>query len=213
MLDLYIRKISKAYMSSIYQKVQAVERVFRQLSKDVSTFQQESKLHCLAGCGKCCYKPDIEATVLEFLPFAYHVFRNGEALQCLERIKTMQNGSVCINLKTFSNQQTGHCTMYAHRGLICRLFGFSAVRDKHNNPMLATCRPIKEDQPAAYEQAKQAVVQGTRISIGRDYYMQMTAIDFTLANEFYPINQAISRAIETVLSYYSYRTFRFSKVS
>lgn len=201
-------------MSSIYQKVQAVERVFKQLSKDVSKFQQESKLHCIAGCGRCCYKPDIEATVLEFLPFAYHVFKQGDAFLWLEKLKATQQSSTCAILKTFTSQhEQGHCTGYTHRGLICRLFGFSAVRNKHNNPMLATCKLIKEDQPETYEQAKQAVVEGAFIPVGRDYYMQLTAIDFTLANEFLPINQAISRAIETVLSYYSYRTPRFRKAS
>lgn len=202
-------------MSSIYQKVQAVERIFRQLSKDISQFQQASKLHCLVGCGKCCYKPDIEATVLEFLPFAYHVYRQKEAFTWLEKLKTVQYGAVCaiLNASNHTSDQ-GYCTMYAHRGLICRLFGFSAVRDKYHLPALATCKLIKEDQPAAYEQARLAVAQGSMpIPVGRDYYMQLTAIDFVLANEFLPINQAITRAIEVVMSYYSYRTPRFRKAS
>jgi len=38
-----------------------------------------------------------------------------------------------------------------------------------------------------------------------DYYMQLHGIDFDLAREFYPINTAIRKAIETVLQYYAYR--------
>jgi hypothetical protein len=35
--------------------------------------------------------------------------------------------------------------------------------------------------------------------------MQLHAIDFDLAQKFYPINQAIRHAIETILQYYAYR--------
>jgi len=38
------------------------------------------------------------------------------------------------------------------------------------------------------------------------YYMQLHAIDMDLTREFYPINEAIKRAIEVVLSYYAYRS-------
>ena len=37
------------------------------------------------------------------------------------------------------------------------------------------------------------------------YYMQLHAIDMDLTRDFYPINEAIKRAIETVLAWYAYR--------
>jgi len=38
-----------------------------------------------------------------------------------------------------------------------------------------------------------------------EYYMRMHAIDPDLSRDFYPINQAIRKAIEAVLQYYAYR--------
>jgi hypothetical protein len=38
-----------------------------------------------------------------------------------------------------------------------------------------------------------------------EYYMQLAAIDFKLANEQMQINQAIKRALELVMTYYMYR--------
>jgi hypothetical protein len=35
--------------------------------------------------------------------------------------------------------------------------------------------------------------------------MQLHAIDIDLTRDFYPINKAIRKAIETVLHYYAYR--------
>ena len=64
---------------SIYKKVRAVERVFGQLEKEIREFQEETSLGCLAQCGLCCTKPDIEASIIEFLPFAYHAYKTGTA--------------------------------------------------------------------------------------------------------------------------------------
>ena len=51
---------------SLEEKVQQVEVVFQQLDQAISKFQSTSTLHCKFGCGKCCFKADIEATTLEF---------------------------------------------------------------------------------------------------------------------------------------------------
>jgi hypothetical protein len=39
----------------------------------------------------------------------------------------------------------------------------------------------------------------------RDYYFRLMSIDPDLGNEYHPVNTAIRKAIESVLSYYSYR--------
>ncbi|HYG17423.1 MAG TPA: YkgJ family cysteine cluster protein, partial [Ohtaekwangia sp.] len=69
------------------EKVRAVEAVFAKLDAEIQQFQQWSSLHCNAGCGKCCFKADIEASVLEFLPFAYHLFLRDEAVAWYENLK------------------------------------------------------------------------------------------------------------------------------
>ena len=53
--------------------------VYRELDHEIKSFQQWSGLGCPAGCGKCCYKSDLEATTLEFIPFAYEIYLRGEA--------------------------------------------------------------------------------------------------------------------------------------
>ena len=72
----------------LLEKVRAVEQVFENLDREISTFQSWSGLHCAWGCGKCCFKPDIEATILEFLPFAHYLYTQNLAFEWLEKIKT-----------------------------------------------------------------------------------------------------------------------------
>lgn len=176
--------------------------MFLSLDEEISAFKQNSGLGCKAGCGNCCLKPDIEATILEFIPLAYHLYRDGKALAWLEHPQL--NNSRCINLD--SNQPgVGHCTTYANRGMICRLFGFSAKLNKYGHKELISCQVIKTEQPGAFLAAYAGVVAGSPVPLMRDYYMKMYAIDWELSQKFYPINVAIKKAIETVLHYYAYR--------
>jgi uncharacterized protein len=189
---------------TLEEKVQAVEGVFSLLDQGISRFQKESGLHCKIGCGKCCFKPEIEATILEFLPFALQLNKQGDAGAWLERLEA-STSAICAILDP-GQQGVGLCSEYAHRGLICRLFGFSARTNKYAKKELVTCEIIKEEQKSEYEAAVLAVEEERQsIPVMHSYYLQLHSIDFELARDFYPVNVAIRKAIETVLSYYAYR--------
>ena len=184
---------------TLEEKVLEVEAVFQKLDREISSFQSSTGMHCKFGCGKCCFKPDIEATALEFLPFALHLYKEGRAEEWHEKLTTSEDQLCAILNPTQSG--AGLCTEYKHRGLICRLFGYSARTNKHGVKELVTCNIIKTEQPNEYE-------AGTKMSgvpVMSQYYMQMHSIDPDLATEFYPINKAIRKAIECVLHYYAYR--------
>lgn len=188
---------------TIEEKVRAVDEVFHNLDTAISAFQGWSTLNCKTGCGKCCIKPDIEATVLEFLPLAYHLYQEGTAHEWLEKLSV--SGQKICHVLNESQTGAGLCSMYDHRGLICRLFGYSARLTKHGMRELVTCQIIKTEQQTAYTIASQQSNAGKDVPVMSQYYMQLHAIDQDLARDFYPINQAIRKAIETVLHYYAYR--------
>jgi uncharacterized protein len=188
---------------SVEEKMKLVESVFEKLDTEISLFQQNTSLHCKFGCGKCCFKPDIEATILEFIPFAFFLYQNKMAETSLEKFASTTS-SLCMILNS-SQSGAGLCSQYKHRGLICRLFGFSARTNKYSQRELVTCQLIKTEQKQWFDEAEVKIEQGLEVPIMSNYYMQLHAIDFELTREFYPINQAISKAIETVLQYYAYR--------
>jgi uncharacterized protein len=188
---------------TLEEKVKAVEEVFQKLDAEIASFQSATGLHCTYGCGKCCFKPDIEATSLEFLPFAFHLYQQQQAERWLERLRHTDS-PVCLILDE-ARQGAGLCTQYAHRGLICRLFGYSARTNKYGAKELVTCQIIKTEQSGHYAKAQAGISQGLPVPVMHHYYLQLNAIDFNLAQDFYPINKAIERAIETVLHYYAYR--------
>jgi Fe-S-cluster containining protein len=188
---------------SLEEKVRAVETVFDSLDKAIASFQASSGLHCKAGCGKCCFKPDIEATALEFLPFAYHLYKHDKCFEWLNRLMQQPSG-ICTILNPLQ-AGVGLCSQYTHRGLICRLFGYSARTNKYNQKELITCQVIKTEQSENYEKARATIAQGGNVPVMNQFYMQLHAIDMELSREFFPINRAIQRAIESVLHYYAYR--------
>lgn len=191
---------------SIERKVQLVEQLFYHLEQESSQFQKESGLGCVAGCGRCCSYPDIEASPLEFLPWAFHLFLNGEAEETLEKLNNT-SASTCFIYKPLGLLDQGRCSDYKYRGLICRLFGYAANKDKYGQLRLATCTIIKEGQTEKYKSASEAVQKGLYIPIFTDYYMQLNQIDFRLGNIILPINKALAMALEEVLQYYAYRDF------
>jgi len=185
------------------EKVLEVEAVFNKLDEEIASFQSWSGLHCKFGCGKCCFKPDIEATILEFLPFAFYLHQEGKAFDWLEKLKATDQ-EICLILNP-TQSGAGLCSEYQQRGLICRLFGYSARTNKYSERELVTCQIIKTEQSENFELAGKGIAEGKQVPMMNQFYMQLHAIDIDLTRDFYPINEAIRKAIETVLHYYAYR--------
>ena len=190
-------------MKSLPEKVSAVKRVYARLDKEIANMQKSSGLHCLSGCGECCKKPDIECTPLEFLPLALELFDEGRAEQAWEELQKQQN-NLCYVFRPHLTNFGGLCNAYPNRGLICRLFGFTARTNKEGQRELVTCKFIKEEQAQAFEKVTDELKAGKKIPVMSEYYTRLTSIDPTLA-EFYPINIAIQKALEVVMHYYAYR--------
>ncbi len=197
-------------MKTLPQKVKAVQQLYIKLDREIARFQEETGLHCLSGCGECCKKPDIEATPLEFLPLALHFFDNNKALDILESIKHQKN-ALCYVFRPHTTSFGGLCNEYPHRGLICRLFGYAARRNKEGQKELVTCKYIKSQQVDNYASAVKGIKQDLSIPIFSDYYTRLVSIDPSMA-QFYPINEAMTKALETVLHYYAYRKRRKTKI-
>lgn len=191
---------------SIEKRVLQVEALFNNLEEEINDFQKKTKLACVAGCGKCCTNPEIDASPLEFLPWAFHLYLNGNAEKVLHELNERITPTCYIyNPLSLLDKNNGSCNHYKYRGLICRLFGFGANKDKYGQYRLATCKIIKEGQNEAYNLSNEAINNGLQVPIFTDYYMNLSQIDFKLGNQIVPINKALQFAIEEVLQYYSYR--------
>ena len=191
---------------SIERRVQLVEKLFNQLEQEIAQFEKSSGIGCISSCGKCCTFSNVEASPLEFLPWAFNLFINGKAENTL-KVLNETNSLTCIIYKPLAIVNQGRCSNYKYRGLICRLFGSAANTDKYGNLRLATCKIIKEGQAKNYNSTAEAITKGLNVPIFTEYYMQLNQIDFNLGNIILPVNKALKMALEVVFQYYAYRPF------
>jgi len=193
---------------AIEEKVKQVEALFDRLEIEITAFKSETHLYCNAGCGKCCSTPNIDASPLEFLPWAFHLFLNGKAEETLVELKNNEVKN-CHLYRSISilEYQKGSCSNYRYRGLVCRLFGYAANTDKFGKLRMATCKIIKEQQTENFTKAEELINKKIYVPIFSDYYMRLAQIDLRMGVILIPINEALKIAIEEVLSYYAYRPF------
>lgn len=190
---------------NLREKSLEVRKVFEDLDVEIKAFMQASQLSCIAGCGACCANPNVHASVLEFLPLAFDLYEKEKADKALELLGEVGEDANCIIYKSFSvDAKSGFCSDYANRGMICRLFGSAARRNKEGKKELITCKIIKEQKSEAYHQTAAAIKEGAAVPSSGDFYSQLYNIDFQLTKEQFPINIAIRKAIETVLTYMFY---------
>ena len=193
---------------AIEEKVKQVEALFDRLEIEITAFKSQTHLYCNAGCGKCCSTPNIDASPLEFLPWAFHLFLNGKAEEILIELKNNEVKN-CHLYRSISilEYQKGSCSNYRYRGLVCRLFGYAANTDKFGKLRMATCKIIKEQQTENFNKAEELINKKIYVPIFSDYYMRLAQIDLRMGVILIPINEALKMAIEEVLSYYAYRPF------
>lgn len=175
---------------NLTEKIRATARIFNEADRHVNTFRKASGIGCNAGCHMCCLNPDIHATVLEFLPLASHLVATNKHIEVLEKIEAGKD-SICVIFNPFT--ESGGCSMYGQRGLICRLFGFTARTTREGNLQLVTCEPIRKNIAGRTETLplKMAPQMST-------YYMKMYGIDPQLSVRYLHINAAIEQAIQVV---------------
>lgn len=183
----------------LYHKIQRVQRILNKASLATDKFCKLSGLKEIHGCHDCCLKKDIIASPLEFLPLAYALYKKGSADKIYDRMAKLKENMPCFFL-SLTNKKGG-CKQYENRGLICRLFGFSSNNDKDDHPRLITCRKIKNTE--AYCHLSPAIMK--KSPEFQDFYIQLEAIDFSMAGEQLQINDAIRRALEIILNYESLR--------
>lgn len=165
----------------------------------VAELQKAAHLSCLAGCGVCCVSPNVEASVLELLPLAEALWERGEAETWIERARTTAGTGVCV---FYTGDDLGHdggrCRIYSLRPSVCRLFGFSAVRDKRGSPVFAACRVLKEEMPRAVRAAEELMASGFPVLVIAEAALEIAGIDPHLGARKIPINAALALALDRV---------------
>ena len=165
-------------------------------------FSDAHGLHCPTGCGACCLSPEVECSVAEWGPLVRELVRDGRAEAVLTQLhgQLASDSSVCVFYAAEDEDpRRGRCQVYGLRPMICRLFGFSARRDRDGTPELVSCRVMREHDPAAVAAAAQAVRDGASAPVMGDLVGAVLADASGTDGRMLPINEALRVALERAL--------------
>jgi uncharacterized protein len=102
----------------------------------VAAFAAQTGLRCPEGCGACCANSTPTVSMPEAQLIAAELVRRGTAAAVLAAARTAGEHRCALYE---GDARHGRCTVYELRPVMCRLYGFSAVRRNGQNDM-AVCR-------------------------------------------------------------------------
>ncbi|SHO44475.1 YkgJ family cysteine cluster protein [Desulfopila aestuarii] len=173
-----------------------VLELYHEVDRAVTAYQAATGLNCPGGCVECCFSEKVEATVLEMVPLAFHLFRTCQAELILKRIEKEHRSHQCILFRPdLSSPESGGCSQYPFRALICRMFGFAGNIDRNGRPQLARCRnmPLQDESGKTQED-----IESEAMPLFHAYGIAITAIHPSLGTQRMPINEALHQALAKV---------------
>lgn len=181
-----------------------LQNIYDEMWKDFSTFQKQSGLHCLEGCGKCCNNPEVEASVMEMIPLALRMLDENKLEEWLEKLENPSQSHCLMYTPHSADGSLGQCGVYKERPSLCRMFGVSGFYNKHREVTLSVCKLIREKYPElTAEREAQINPEQTPMLVTWSY--KMAELDPGLIQDKLPINQAFKQALEKVALYALYQ--------
>jgi Fe-S-cluster containining protein len=174
--------------------VSKVTALFADIDKKVAEFQLKSGLRCPKMCGACCPSAKVQTTILEMLPAAQEILRRDAAAFWLDRISNQTPSNRCVFYQTQpAPEASGHCEFYPWRPSVCRLFGYAAVRTRQGKSALAACKQLKQTAPDDVVAAMALEIEAPCFTW---YGTRIYGLDPVLGTKLFPINMALSHAVE-----------------
>lgn len=199
--------MSTNYSGRSYHK-ELAEKILQEytvISKEFSEFQTKTKLSCLEGCGKCCFKPDIYCSPYELLPLALELVEKGDAQRVYD-ICCEKEFERCMFLNVQSEDGfKAKCDAYLFRPLICRTFGVSARHGKNERIDISVCKTLQEEKAEDYKNLlATSQLDKSNLPFIDSSKNSLLTIDPNLLEEEMPINKALKVMLEKVLLAYSF---------
>jgi uncharacterized protein len=189
--------------SLLAERLESLAYLYQRADTAVDTFTEASGVSCPHACGDCCegFVPDImpieAAFIAAFLAGtdsdrAYDLAASGLS----PRIR--EDGRHGCPLH--ADDTPYHCTVYKARPLVCRMFAFSATRDKRGDAAYSVCR-LGVGAPGARSAsgARLLEVFGASPPVMADLGSELVAIDPGSASGRAPLPEALARALGHVL--------------
>jgi Fe-S-cluster containining protein len=159
------------------------------LDARTAELSRASGIACPPGCGQCCESIHAPISRPEADALAAFLVEHPRALAHYEaRAGSLPDGTCPM----YDPHDPAHCTVYEARPLVCRAFGFHAMRAKSGAPEYVPCRRFHET-PQGAERVRAAQSRAATLPILSD---ETLALD--PAGESLPIALAVASALDAL---------------
>jgi Fe-S-cluster containining protein len=126
---------------SLVDALEGIHDVYASAEASTAAFEEASGLACPEGCGTCCesFVPDLTDLEAAYLG-AWLLRHKPDLARTLALDGYAESDRTSGRCPLYSLDPLAHCTAYAARPLVCRLFGFAASRAKDGQNVFALCR-------------------------------------------------------------------------
>lgn len=189
--------------SLLSERLESVAYVYKRADAAVERFIKTSKVSCPFGCGSCCesFVPDI--LPVEALYLATFIAASDKASAytlAASGMHARKRSDGRVGCPLYNDDSPYHCTVYEARPLVCRMFAFSAVRDKLGNPAFSVCRLGLSDSGIRFASGQKLVEAfGNEPPVMAYMGSELASIDPDSAGNRAPLPKALREAIIRVL--------------
>jgi len=173
--------------------------LYVEVDRAIDAFAGATGLACPTGCGHCCetQTPFVRVDDMAAIAAARVARDLDDAAALRERAAAVGADGPCVLFQP--GRLPGGCTEYALRPMLCRLFGFAAVRDKHGAPALALCKIHGQETPAVATAAVAFVAGGGPVPMFAEWQAESDAVSDDPDARQVPINVALAAALDRAL--------------
>ena len=185
-------------LSPSFLGLEELQRIYSEIDEQIAVFKRISRLDCPRRCLKCCESAKfVEVSVLEMIPLSLHLWQTGKAEFILKKVSEVDMKSQCVLLnRNLAGQSQWGCGFFSWRPLVCRLFGFSAVLDKHGRPRIALCKPMKDLHPGVEVRVHERIKNGLGVPVISTSSRKVAMLNPYLGPQRYPLHEGLRKAIE-----------------
>jgi len=193
--------LDKEYIEQ-FNGVKELLKVFDELDRHITMYSSKAGYTCLKNCANCCNRASyhIETSVFEMIPAALYLWQNGYSEEFIMKLNSMDDSQPCVFYTPdfLKKNMEGGCGLYHYRGLICRVFNFSAIHSKDGALLPIICKYLKQSEPDLEKTVLEKIAKGLDVPVSVNYHDQILYLNYPLALEKFGINESLKKALEYV---------------
>ncbi len=184
--------ISQNYYS-VFSQLQPIITLYDEIEKNTRSIKLALSMDCPQGCGECCTTSsfNIEASLLEMLPLCVHLYETNSYQTWINNT----HPGVCPFFNTH-HSDAGCCSVYTFRPLVCRLFGFSFMKNKYGAIAPVACSTLQKQFNA---QKDTNAIAPQALPLMSAFTLQAIMIDPAIGTNRYPIDEAFLKTMHYVI--------------